>query len=466
MVDTPQQYTAAETERMMKLQEVLLKAMARKIRWWDAAEIIGVTDRTMRRWRERLEREGYSGLVDRRKGKPSDKRVPVEVVEEVLRLYQERYYDLNIRHFHEKLEEEHGIHLSYTWVQKALQGAGLVARGRRRRKHRRRRERRPLPGMLLHIDGSKHQWFGDERWYDLIVILDDATSEIYYAQLVEEESTRTVMACLREVIESKGLFCALYSDRGSHFFVTPKAGEKVDKHRLTQVGRAMKELGVQMIPAYSPQARGRGERSFGTWQGRLPQELRLAGIDTREGANAFLRERYIAEFNQKFAVAPKEKGTAFRRAARGDLNWVFTVQTERVVAKDNTVAITDRNWQLEKNRFRNSLAGCTVTIHEHLDGTVSIRYGPHVVGSYTADGEPLQAEPKQRSESRGKAGTVETVENHKPVFHRSHRPLEIPENRDSHFPTASATAPPLLRKRTKTRSPPSASRRGSANQIS
>jgi hypothetical protein len=380
-------------------------------------------------------------------------------VEEVLRLYRETYFDLNIRHFHEKLSEEHEIKLSYTWVQKALQGAGLVARGRKRRKHRRRRERRPRPGMLLHMDGSKHQWFGDERWYDLIVILDDATSEIYYAQLVEEESTRTVMEGLREVIESKGLFCALYSDRGSHFFVTPKAGEKVDKHRLTQVGRALKELGVQMIPAYSPQARGRSERSFGTWQGRLPQELRLAGIETLEGANAFLRERYLGEFNAKFTVAAAEKGTAFRRTSRTDLNWIFTVQTERVVAKDNTVAIADRNWQLEKSRFRSSLAGCTVTIHEHLDGSVSIRYGPHLVGRYTATGEIRGA--KKLPQSRGKGGPVETVENHKPVSHRPHRPLEIPQTRrDSHFPTA-PTAVPLLR--TKIRKPPSASRRGSAD---
>src|SRR5215831_4653027 len=250
----------------------------------------------------------------------------LETAQEVLRLYQESYYDLNIRHFHEKLREEHGIELSYTWVQKALQGAGLVGRKKRRGKHRRRRERRPLPGMLLHIDGSKHQWFSDERWYDLIVILDDATNEIYYAQLVEEESTRTVMAGLREVIRKKGLFCALYSDRGSHFFVTPKAGEKVDKHRLTQVGRALKELGVQMIPAYSPQARGRGERHFGTWQGRLPQELRLAGITTVEEANRFLREHYIAVFNEKFQVEAAAKGTAFRRTARTDLDWVFTIQ--------------------------------------------------------------------------------------------------------------------------------------------
>src|ERR1700686_736420 len=321
---------------MMKLQDVLLKAMAKKIRWWDAAEIIGVTDRTMRRWRERLEAEGYSGLVDRRKGKPSDKRVPLARVEEVLRLYREVYFDLNIRHFHEKLRDEHQIEVSYTWVQLALQGAGLVAKRRKRGPHRRRRPRRPLPGMLLYIDGSKHRWLNDDRWHDLIVILDDASSEIYYAQLVEEESTRTVMAGLREVIETQGLFCALYSDRGSNFFVTVKEGEKVDKHRLTQVGRAMKELGVRMIPAYSPQARGRSERSFATWQGRLPQELRLAGITTVEGANAFLRERYVAEFNAQFTVAAAGKGTAFRRTSRPDLNWIFTVQTERMVAKKNT----------------------------------------------------------------------------------------------------------------------------------
>jgi transposase len=420
-------------ERMMKLQDVLLKAMAKKITWWDAAEIIGVTERTMRRWRERLEKDGYTGLADRRKGRPSRRRIPLAVVEEVLRLYREVYHDLNIRHFQEKLREEHGIQLSYTWVQKALQGAGLVARRRKRGPHRRRRPRRPLPGMLLHIDGSKHRWFQDDRWYDLLVILDDATSEIYYAQLVEEESTRTVMAGLREVIETRGLFCALYSDRGSHFFVTPKAGEKVDKHRLTQVGRAMKELGVQMIPAYSPQARGRSERNFGTWQGRLPQELRLAGIRTVEQANRFLGERYIAEFNRKFVVAAAEKGTAFRRCSRKDLDWIFTVQTERVVSKDNTVAIGDRRWQLERTRFRHTLAGCTVTIHEHLDATVSVRYGPHVVGRFDVCGAPLRAKTAKKPKGCGKVGISQTA-------------------RDSHFPTASTTTiPSLSRRRTSKR---------------
>jgi transposase len=432
------QYSAVEMERMMKVQDVLLKAMARKITWWAAAEIIGVSDRTMRRWRERLEKNGYAGLADRRKGKPSAQRIPLARVEEVLQLYKERYYDLNIRHFHEKLRDQHDIELSYTWVQKALQGAGLVARRHKRGPHRQRRPRRALPGMLLHIDGSKHQWLNDDRWYDLIVILDDATSEIYYANLVEEESTRTVMAGLREVIETKGLFCALYSDRGSHFFVTMKEGDKVDKHRLTQVGRAMKELGIQMIAAYSPQARGRSERSFGTWQGRLPQELRLAGITTAEGANIFLRQRYIGEFNEKFSVAAVEKGTAFRRTSRSDLNWIFTVQTERVVAKDNTVAIGNRLWQIDKTQFRNTLAGSTVTIHEHLDETVSIRYGPHVVGRFDSRGNKLIA--ANAAKRGGKGGSMEAGENQKQVFTASHTPLEISQKpRDSHFSTAPTT---------------------------
>jgi transposase len=422
-------------ERMMKLQDVLLKARAKKITWWEAAEIIGVTDRTMRRWRERLEEHGYSGLADRRKGKPSFRRVRLATVQEVLRLYQEKYFDLSIRHFHEKLREEHGIELSYTWVQQALQGAGLVKKRKRRGPHRRRRERRPMVGMLLHIDGSKHRWFQDERWYDLVVILDDATSEIYYAQLVEEESTRTVMTALREVIEQKGLFCALYSDRGSHFFLTPKAGEPVDKHRLTQVGRALKELGIQMIPAYSPQARGRCERNFGTWQGRLPQELRLAGIQNIEEANQFLRQRYIQEFNAKFAVAAKERGTAFRKTSRSDLDWIFSVQSERVVARDNTITFRDQIWQLEKTRWRHSLAGCTVSVHEHLDGRISVRYGPHLVATWTATGGCVG--PPQR---RGKGRSTEAGENQHQVFPGSHTPLEISHKpRDFHFSTAPTT---------------------------
>src|SRR5690348_10094636 len=228
------------------------------------------------------------------------KRIAVETLEKVLHLYREKYFDFNVRHFHEKLVEEHGIELSYTWVKLALQGAGLVKKRSRRGTHRRRRPRRPLPGMLLHIDASQHAWFQDGRYYDLITILDDATSEIYYARLVEEEGTRTLMPAVRQVIEKQGLFCALYSDRASHFFVTPKAGGKVDPTRLTQLGRALKELGIKMIPAYSPQARGRMERSYRTWQGRFPQELRVRNIIRLEQANAFLEQEYVAEFNRRF----------------------------------------------------------------------------------------------------------------------------------------------------------------------
>src|ERR687888_2683750 len=295
-------YPRAAMERAMKVQDVMLQAMARKITWWQAAEILGISDRHMRRWRERYEQEGYKGLFDRRRGKPSTRRVPMATVEKVFALYREKYFDLNVQHFHEKLQAEHGINLSYTWVKQALQGAGLVGRGRKRGAHRKRRQRRPLPGMLLHIDGSRHQWFQDERWYDLIVILDDATSEIYYAQLVEEESTATVMAGLTEVIERKGLFCALYSDRGSHFWLTPKVGGKVDYHRRTQVGRALHEVGVQMIPAYSPEARGRSERNFSTWQGRLPQELGVGDLQTREAANRFPRKNSPPHFTRRFQV--------------------------------------------------------------------------------------------------------------------------------------------------------------------
>jgi len=270
----------------------------------------------------------------------------------------------------------------------------LVKRQPRRGGHRKRRARRPLPGMLLHIDASSHQWFCDERWHDLIVILDDATSRIYYAQLVEEESTRSVLHGLRQVVEKEGLFCSLYSDRASHFWLTPRAGEPVDRQALTQVGRAMRELGIQMIPAYSPQARGRSERSFRTWQGRLPQELRLAGITSLEEANRFLRERYVAEFNERFSVAAAEQGTAFVPCTRADLGRVFSLHHERVVARDNTVQFARLTLQIERQQWRGTLAGCRVTVYEHLDGTLSIGFGVHEVGRYNPEGVPLRVAAK------------------------------------------------------------------------
>jgi len=417
-------YFGAAVERAMKIQEVILRAMSKQITWWQAAEIIGISDRSMRRWRERYEQFGYDGLFDRRQGKPSPKRVPWATAERVLQLYREKYSDFNVRHFHEKLREEHAIRLSYTWVKQALQGAGLVRRERKRGVHRRRRERRPLPGMLLHLDGSRHRWFQDDRWYDLLVILDDATSEIYYAQLVEEESTGTVMAALREVIEQQGVFCALYSDRASHFFETPKAGGPVDPERVTQVGRALGELGIRLIPAYSPQARGRSERNFGTWQGRLPQELRLRGLRTVEAANRFLREEYRAELNEKFRVPAAQAGSAFLPLGKRNLDLVFSLQQERVVSRDNTVRVGNGVLQIEKTPWRGTLAGCRVIVHEHLDGTWSVGYGPHVVGRFNREGMPLL--PPLPKERRGKA-----VE--KTGAARPWKTLRV-----SHFPTATA----------------------------
>jgi transposase len=405
-----EQIPARELERTMKVQEVILRALAKKMTWWQAAEILGISERTMRRWKYGYETHGFRALFDKRKGKPSWKKAPTLEVEKVLSLYRDQYYDLNVRHFHEKLGEQHDIHWSYTWVKNVLQGAGLIKQTRTRQPHRKRRPRRPLPGMLLHIDGSHHQWFSDGRWYDLLVILDDATSEIYYAQLVDDESTRTVMRALRQVIEQHGIFCALYSDRARHFFFTPKGGGPVDHRQRTEVGRAMDELGIQTIPAYSPQARGRSERSFGTWQGRLPQELRLAGIRTVDEANRFLDHRYIREFNQKFTLPAAQTGTAFLPTQRTDLDRIFSIHHDRTVNQDNTVRWINTILQIQPQQWRSTLAGCRVLIYEHLDDTLSIGYGPHVLGRYTRQGQAIPDTPHQphregRSPKHGSAKT-------------------------------------------------------------
>src|ERR1022692_15512 len=427
-------YPRAAAERAMKLQEVLLRATGGKIKWWQAAELIGISERQLRRRRKRYDEEGYQGLLDRRRRKPSSRRVAKKQADEVLGLYRDRYFDLNVRHFHEKLGEEHQIGLSYTWVKQALQAAGLVKRKARRGVHRKRRERRPLPGMMLHIDGSEHRWFQDERRHDLIVILDDATSEIYYAQLAEEETTATVMAGLRAVIEQKGLFCTLYSDRGAHFWFTPKSGGKVDYESPTQEGRAMKELGVQMIPSYSPQARGRSELNFPTWQGRLPQELRLRGIRTLEAANKFLSEQYIAEFNRRFMVPAAQRGTAFISCRHRNLELIFTQRYERTVDQDNTVRFHNLIVQIERAEWRPTLAGCKVIIHQHLDQTLTLTIAGHRVGHYSAQGKLLTPISQKQIKAVEKTlrGKVQ-----KQTFPLN---LQIPHTtRDSHFPTASAT---------------------------
>jgi transposase len=377
-------YPRTAAERAMKIQEVILRAASGAITWVQAAEILGVTPRHMRRWRERYEADGYSGLLDRRRQQPSPKRVAFAMVEQILQLYRERYFDFNVRHFHEVLVREHEVTLSYSWVKTALQTAGLVPRAKKRGPHRRRRERRPLPGMLLHIDASRHAWVpGGQQ--DLVSISDDATNQVYYAALVPEENTRTVLEALAAVLTAHGLFCALYTDRASHFIHTPKAGQP--RHQ-TQVERALQQLGIELIAAHSPQARGRKERLYGTLQGRWPQELRVAGITTPAAANAWLVAHGIPSFNGRFQVPATQAGSAFLPAPAG-LDHILSIQEERIVSNDNTVQFGRRQLQLGATPLRCHFVRCRVTVHRHLDGTLSITHGPHEIGRYAADGQPL-----------------------------------------------------------------------------
>ena len=393
-------YPAKSLERAMKFQEVILRAMSKEITWIQAAEILGMSDRNMRRYRNRLAKGGYDGmsLIDQRTKRPSPKRVPMATAEKVLQLYREQYFDFNVRHFHEKLIEEHEVELSYTWVKNALQSAGLVGRKKKRGGHHKRRPRRPLPGMLMHIDGSTHAWLGpDHEQFDLVTLMDDATSEIYYGRFVDEENTETIMAGLKSVVEAQGVFCALYSDRASHFVFTPKGATKPDRSVKTQVGRALEQLGIELIPANSPQARGRCERSYGTIQGRLPQEMRAAGVRTVDQANDYLA-KYIVQHNEKFCVKAAEVGTAFVPHHGTDLNKIFSKHHERVVSNDNTVSFGRLRLQIQRQTFRFSMAKCRVLVCEHLDGTISLHYGPHLLGTYAKDGELLTSPlPKERA---------------------------------------------------------------------
>lgn len=384
------QYPGPAVERAMKVQEVILRAVSGEIHWFQAAEILGISPRQMHRWKRRYEACGYDGVFHRRLGRPSPKRVPLETVARVLQLYRERYFDFNVRHFHEVLQAEHQIPLSYSWVKAALQMAGLVARARKRGPHRQRRERRPMPGMLLHIDASKHAWLPDagSGSQDLVTVSDDATTELYYARFVDEESTATVMAALEEVVRTRGVFCTLYTDRASHFVWTPKAGEAFDPRRKTQVARALQQLGIELIAAYSPQARGRNERLYGTLQGRWPQELRVRGITTPEAANEWLRREGVAAFNARFMVPAAQPGSAFVPGPAG-LERIFSIQHERIVGHDNTVRFGRQVLQLGPTPLRWNFVKCRVTVHEHLDGTISVTYGPHTIARFTSDGQPV-----------------------------------------------------------------------------
>ena len=339
-----------------------------------AAEIMGVSVSTFFRQRRRFAEEGTQGLADRRIGKMSARRVPVDEVMRIIALFETKYYDFTVKHYHEKLVEQ-GCKHSYTWLKNTLQQAGVVKKAKKRGQHRRKRPRRPLPGMMLHQDGSTHEWVPG-KWWDLIVTMDDATNESYSMFFCEEEGTKSSFRGLLETMKKRGLPCSLYIDRGSHYFFTPKAGEKVDKERLTQVGRAMHQLGIEMIPAYSPEARGRSERMFGTLQKRLPQELRLHGITDMEEANRFLREVFLPAHNARFAQAAAFDDDAFTPLRDFNLDDVLCIQEERIVGNDNTVRYKGALLQLLPGKNRLHYAKCKVRVHEYIDGSLTVFHGP------------------------------------------------------------------------------------------
>jgi transposase len=373
----------------MRFSSLLDRTESKELTQEAAAELLGINVRTFQRWAERFEAEGDDGLVDRRMGRRSPRRAPEEELERMLGLFRDKYADFTVRHFHEQLQKRHGYVLGYTVTKLALHAAGLVRKAPGRSAHRKKRPRRPLRGMLLHQDGSRHAWIEGLPAMDLIVTMDDATSEIYSMLLVEEEGTASTFRALGEVIGEHGLFCALYTDRGSHYFYTPKAGAKASKTQQTQVGRALSHLGIEHIAAYSPQARGRSERMFGTLQGRLPKDLRLAGIATVEAANAWLKAHYIAEHNAAFAIQPEQQGTAFVADRHEAWRETMCVIEERTVANDNTIAWGGRRLQLPESRLRPHFVKAVVRVHEYPDGTVSVFLGPHRLATFAADGKQI-----------------------------------------------------------------------------
>ena len=385
-------YPPAVLERAMTIREVVLRAMSGEITWIQAAEIIGCTPRTVRRWRWRFEHAGYDGLLDRRRGRPSPRKAPFAEVQRILQLYRVRYAGFNARHFHQLARRDHAVTLSYTYVKTALQHAGLLPKHRPRGRHRRRREPRPCFGELVHLDGSRHRWLAlaPEQFATLIVAVDDATKRVLYAQLVEGgESLDAIMTALRAMLEGYGIPGALYTDRAGWAVYTPTSGTGPDRTKLTQVGRALARLGIEHIVSFSPQARGRSERMNRTLQDRLVQELRAAHIRTLPAANRFLTERFLPSFNATFQRPPADPAVAFIPLGRSDLDQILCHEESRTVARDNTVVLDRVVLQIDKQRGRRSCAGLPVLVRRHLDGRHSIWWGPRCLGRYTATGRPL-----------------------------------------------------------------------------
>lgn len=379
--------------RKMRFEEAYEGWNAGRLTQAEAAQILGVCERSFRRYMWRYEECGLDGLIDRRLEQASNRQAPVYEAMALTDEYRRRYTGWNVKHFHSLYKRTGGAR-SYTWVKRRLQEAGLVPKSKKRGAHRKRRERSPLPGMMIHQDGSTHEWVAGQRW-DLIVTMDDATSEHYSMFFCDEEGTASSLHGVREVIEARGLFSSFYSDRGSHYWNTPQAGGKVDKENLTQFGRAMKQLGVEMIPAYSPEARGRSERAFGTHQGRLPNELAAAGITDMEAANRYLQEVYLPAFNAEFAQPAPEEGSAFVAWIGGSLDDILCEQYERTVGADNCVRFEKLILQIPADRHRCHYVKARVGVHRYDDNSLAVFHGPRKLADYNSEGKMLTQNLKQ-----------------------------------------------------------------------
>ena len=352
-----------------------------------AAQILGMCERSFRRYLTRYEAEGLEGLIDRRLEHVSYRRAPVDEVMALSEQYRSRHIGWNVKHFHSWYKREGGTR-GYTWVKRRLQEAKLVPRAEKRGAHRKRRERSALPGMMIHQDGSSHEWVAGMKW-DLIVTMDDATSEHYSMFFVEEEGTASSFRGVQEVIASRGLFSSFYSDRGSHYWHTPEAEGKVERDKLTQFGRAMKQLGIGMIPAYSPEARGRSERAFGTHQGRLPQELALAGITSMAQANQYLAKTYLPAFNAEFAQPAMEPGSAFVPWIGACLEDILCEQFERTVSADNCVRFEGMILQIPADQHRCHYVKARVRVNRYASGAIALFHGPRGLAYFTPEGRPI-----------------------------------------------------------------------------
>jgi transposase len=381
----------ARESKAMTRKEVIVKAIEGRLTWLAAADILDVTPRHMRRLRELYERTGYDGLVDQRGGTSRRKRIPLATIRELCRLRRERYRDFSIQHFWEQATEKHGLRLSYTWTRVVLQAAGLAPKAPARGRYRRKRERRALVGMLVHLDASTHRWLADAPAWDLVVALDDADGRILYARFVPQEGTASTFAALAHVLTEYGRFAELYTDRGSHFCLTPTAGGAPATEQHGQVSRALKTLGIRHILARSPEARGRSERAFGTIQGRLPQELRVAAIRDYTAANTYLTAVFVPDFNRRFTVRPAMPERAFVRVRGVDLRLILSAQHERIVRNDSTVQFGPLWLQLPPTRWRPHFVRCPVLVHEFPDDTLGVSYQHRLLARYTRDGVLLDA---------------------------------------------------------------------------